>query len=121
MGRPEAAPAEPASPWESTGFISDLSWATGLRLTPCLAFRGEGAYKVRIARLGGPPPSCLLIPDLSPGTANGMELGWSGMDWEADPTADAAATMAEGLEVLAVLGMGGNPGDVMGSLGPAGA
>ncbi|CAK9065859.1 unnamed protein product [Durusdinium trenchii] len=34
-------------PWETTGFVSDLDWAEGRRLTPCLAFRDEGAYRVR--------------------------------------------------------------------------
>ena len=56
-------------PWETTGFVSDLDWAEaesraelwlfgwqlacgtaalgqGRRLTPCLAFRDEGAYRV---------------------------------------------------------------------------
>jgi len=37
--------------WESTGFISDISWAEG-RLTPCLAFRDEGSYQVQIVCVG---------------------------------------------------------------------
>merc|ERR1712083_265285 len=44
------------APWESTGFISDLGWAEGRRLTPCLAFRDEGAYRVRVVRIGTLPP-----------------------------------------------------------------
>ncbi|CAK9002481.1 Uncharacterized protein SCF082_LOCUS7362 [Durusdinium trenchii] len=34
-------------PWETTGFVSDLDWAEGRRLTPCLAFRDEG-YSPRL-------------------------------------------------------------------------
>merc|ERR1719375_805622 len=43
-------------PWETTGSISDLSWAEGRRLTPCLAFRDEGAYRVRVVCVGTQPP-----------------------------------------------------------------
>ncbi|CAK9029184.1 Uncharacterized protein SCF082_LOCUS18671 [Durusdinium trenchii] len=32
-------------PWETTGFVTDLSWAEGSRLTPCLAFRNEGLVR----------------------------------------------------------------------------
>jgi len=67
--------------WESTGFVSDLSWATGRRLTPCLAFRSEGAYQARIARIGEQPP---LQPEAWNSTPP-SDLGWSGLDWEADP------------------------------------
>lgn len=44
------------APWETTGFVSGLTWAEGRRLTPCLAFRDEGPYQVRVVRVGGPPP-----------------------------------------------------------------
>lgn len=43
-------------PWETTGFIADLSWAEGSRLTPCLAFRDGGAYKVSVTKVGPTPP-----------------------------------------------------------------
>lgn len=67
--------------WETTGFISDLAWATGRWLTPCLAFRSEGAYQVRITQIGGPPPIKLQVP-----SAQALrDLGWNSLDWEADP------------------------------------
>jgi len=65
-------------PWETTGFVSDLSWAEGRRLTPCLAFRDEGTYHVRIVRVGPCPP--LNLEHLSAEAE--AELGWSGFDWE---------------------------------------
>jgi hypothetical protein len=43
-------------PWETTGFVSDLTWAEGRRLTPSLAFRGEGEYSVKILRVDTQPP-----------------------------------------------------------------
>lgn len=45
---------EPA--WETTGFCTDLKWASGQRLSLCLAFRDDGQYNVRIARVGRHPP-----------------------------------------------------------------
>lgn len=42
--------------WETTGFCTDLSWAQGDRLSICLAFRDEGAYNVKLARVGPEPP-----------------------------------------------------------------
>jgi len=85
-------------PWESTGFVSDLAWATGRRLTPCLAFRSEGAYRVRIARIGGVSP--MPLEAWSAGGPNGRDLGWSGLDWEADPSEaaqeDEAGALAQG-------------------------
>lgn len=77
----EEAHAAKAGLWETTGFISDLAWATGRWLTPCLAFRSEGAYQVRITQIGGPPPLPLEAP-----TAEALRnLGWNSLDWEADP------------------------------------
>jgi len=66
-------------PWESTGFITDLAWAEGRRLTPCLAFRDEGAYHVRVARVGCEPPEQV-------GKMNSAyeQNSWSGLDWEAE-------------------------------------
>lgn len=43
-------------PWETTGFIADLAWAEGKRLTPCLAFRDGGAYNVTVTQVGPEPP-----------------------------------------------------------------
>lgn len=43
-------------PWETTGFCTDLSWAQGDRLSICLAFRDEGEYHVKLARVGAEPP-----------------------------------------------------------------
>lgn len=65
-------------PWESTGFITDLTWAEGRRLTPCLAFRDEGPYRVRVVRVGCTPP---LPPDRM--VAAYDETSWSALDWEA--------------------------------------
>jgi len=48
--------------WETTGFCTDLSWASGKRLSLCLAFRDDGQYNVRIARVGRDPP---IIPPKS--------------------------------------------------------
>jgi len=64
--------------WESTGFVSDLSWAEGGRLTPSLAFRGEGEYSVRIVRVDKTPPL-----DLGRPTAElHSSVGWNVFDWE---------------------------------------
>ncbi len=38
--------------WESTGVISNLTWVIGGILTPCVAFRRQGAYNVRIRAVG---------------------------------------------------------------------
>jgi len=43
-------------PWETTGFVTDLTWAQGHRLSVCLAFRDEGPYRVQLARVGQTPP-----------------------------------------------------------------
>lgn len=67
-------------PWESTGFISNLKWASEKQLTPCLAFRNQGAYKVRITRITNAPP---LLPDILKSPPS--EMRWSGLEWEADP------------------------------------
>lgn len=66
-------------PWESTGFITNLDWAEGKQLTPCLAFRDEGSYHVRLARMGAQPP---LAPER---TAMAYEeASWSDLNWDAD-------------------------------------
>lgn len=80
----ESTPSVPdesgLAPWESTGFISDITWAEGC-LTPCLAFRDEGAYKVQIVTVGSQPP--VPTPDWT--AADDKEIGWSGFDWEVGP------------------------------------
>jgi len=65
--------------WESTGFVTDLSWAEGQCITPCLAFRDEGAYHVRMVRVGSDPPLALGKPP-----AKYDEGRWTGLDWEAE-------------------------------------
>lgn len=80
--------------------MSDLAWAEGRRLTPCLAFRDEGAYRVRVVTVGAKPPIVLqkAIQDAadtsSPASATAApsqlpreaeadwRTGWSGFDWE---------------------------------------
>jgi len=65
-------------PWETTGFVSDLSWAEGRRLTPSLAFRGEGEYAVKILRVDTQPPLSVGRPSAELHSS----VGWSGFDWE---------------------------------------
>lgn len=65
-------------PWETTGFVTDLTWAEGQRLTPCLAFRNEGAYRVRMTCVGSRPP---LVPERTAGAYD--EANWSSLDWDA--------------------------------------
>ena len=62
-------------PWETTGFVLDLDWAAGRRLTPCLAFRDEGAYRVRIVEIGATPPLDSKVTDC-------RRTSWSDFDYE---------------------------------------
>jgi hypothetical protein len=72
-------------PWESTGFITDLAWADGQRLTPCLAFRDEGKYNVRIVQVSPLPPQLPKKKEMAY-----EERNWNGLDWEAgQPEQDA--------------------------------
>uniref|UniRef100_A0A7S1R2V8 Uncharacterized protein n=1 Tax=Alexandrium catenella TaxID=2925 RepID=A0A7S1R2V8_ALECA len=91
---PQSTPSASApdlGPWETTGFISDLGWAEGRRLTPCLAFRDEGAYRVRVVCVGTQPP---LPPERWSGDGE-ADAGWSGFDWEVGaPTIPEAAEAA---------------------------
>jgi len=64
-------------PWETTGFVTDISWAEGCRLTPCLAFRNEGAYKVRMVRRGVYPP---IMPARN---VSAYRDPWNRLDWDA--------------------------------------
>jgi len=64
--------------WETTGFVTDLSWAEGRQLTPCLAFRNEGAYHVRMICVNSQPP---IMPEKN---VTAYEDGsWSSLDWDA--------------------------------------
>jgi len=62
--QPESGAGASPGAWETTGFCTDLTWAEGCRLSLCLAFRDEGAYRVRVTRIevGGAPP---LVPQRS--------------------------------------------------------
>lgn len=64
-------------PWETTGFVTDWSWADGAQVTPCLAFRNKGHYKVRVVRFGGSPP---IVPSRNPFAYD--ERNWSRLDWD---------------------------------------
>lgn len=64
-------------PWESTGFVTDVAWAQGQRLTPCVAFRSAGKYKVRATRVDTTPP---FLPKP---VGKDHALEWSSLDWEA--------------------------------------
>lgn len=78
--RCDSAPSEEKvekGQWETTGFISDLLWAEGRRLTPCLALRDAGAYSVRIVRVCSEPPRIPAETQV-PGV-------WNDLDWEATP------------------------------------
>eukprot|EP00928_Gymnodinium_smaydae_P014487 TRINITY_DN15317_c0_g1_i3.p1 TRINITY_DN15317_c0_g1~~TRINITY_DN15317_c0_g1_i3.p1 ORF type:complete len:519 (-),score=91.24 TRINITY_DN15317_c0_g1_i3:53-1609(-) len=75
-------------PWECTGFVIDMSWTEGQRLTPCLAFRDEGVYRVRIVKVSSVPPQMPERSRLAFEASN-----WSSLDWEAGQPADDA-TMA---------------------------
>eukprot|EP00441_Pelagodinium_beii_P006098 CAMPEP_0197688586 /NCGR_PEP_ID=MMETSP1338-20131121/105655_1 /TAXON_ID=43686 ORGANISM="Pelagodinium beii, Strain RCC1491" /NCGR_SAMPLE_ID=MMETSP1338 /ASSEMBLY_ACC=CAM_ASM_000754 /LENGTH=454 /DNA_ID=CAMNT_0043270807 /DNA_START=23 /DNA_END=1387 /DNA_ORIENTATION=- len=92
VGRPGEGRRPNLGAWECTGFISDLAWAEGRRLTPCLAFRDEGAYRVRVVTVGSKPPMAVPIKEsmgaeAAPSTTSrdaesDWRSGWSGFDWE---------------------------------------
>jgi len=75
-GKQEGDTEEPQ--WESTGFIIDVEWAEGRRLTPCLAFRDEGSYRVHVAGVDSRPP---IWPKMMPG-AYDMK-NWTELNWDA--------------------------------------
>jgi len=66
------------SPWASTGFVTDLSWAEGRQLTPCLAFRDVGTYHVQITYVGATPP---LVTERT--TSAYDESSWRSLHWDA--------------------------------------
>lgn len=69
-------------PWETTGFVSDLDWAEGRRLTPCLAFRDEGAYRVRVVQIGAMPPLDVQKATRQDTKVTDWRTSWSDFDWE---------------------------------------
>lgn len=77
-----AADSEEKSPepaqWESTGFVTDLTWAEGRRLTPCLAFRDVGTYHVCLTSVDTLPP----VPTERTASAYD-ESNWRSLDWDA--------------------------------------
>lgn len=77
---PDATGARPLAwcPWETTGFISDLSWSSGSRLTPCVAFRNAGPYEVELTGLGPTPP---VVPVHKPEAFKAD--AWTRLDWDA--------------------------------------
>jgi len=64
--------------WECTGFVTDLSWAEGRRLTPCLAFRDVGDYHLRTTRIDSSPPI-----ELKETTLAYKDSLWRSLDWDA--------------------------------------
>uniref|UniRef100_A0A7S2NPA3 Uncharacterized protein n=1 Tax=Zooxanthella nutricula TaxID=1333877 RepID=A0A7S2NPA3_9DINO len=74
----EAEPPAASNGWECTGFVTDLSWAEGRRLTPCLAFRDVGEYHLRAVRVGAHPPVALTQTKLA--YEDNM---WKSLDWDA--------------------------------------
>lgn len=74
--------AAPVGRWETTGFVTDLSWAEGRRLTPCLAFRDIGDYHLRITRISADPPVELEHP-----MPARDEHTWRSLDWDAEQEA----------------------------------
>merc|ERR1719277_1482 len=73
-----AGEGEAASPWESTGYVTDLSWAEGRQLTPCLAFRDVGTYQVHITYVGASPP---VVTERTSSAYE--ESSWRSLHWDA--------------------------------------
>jgi hypothetical protein len=42
--------------WETSGYVTDLTWAAGNLLTPCVAFRHAGDYRVKIGKVCSKSP-----------------------------------------------------------------
>merc|ERR1740121_1417002 len=74
----ESDGATTLGPWECTGFVTDLAWAEGQRLTPCLAFRDVGDYRLRLTRVDAPPPLPLVRRKLEY-----EDSLWRSLDWDA--------------------------------------
>lgn len=71
----ERGSSEPVA-WETTGFVAELAWAEGRRLTPCIAFRSAGHYEVRTTCVGTLPP---FVPSVM---GKDQSLEWCCLDWE---------------------------------------
>lgn len=75
-----------AGNWESTGFLRSCGWAVGGLLTPCVAFRNPGEYKVRISNI------CVRRRPQH-ATKHTEALVWKPIAWVLDNGRDAAETM----------------------------
>lgn len=64
--------------WETTGFCVKFDWASGKRLTPCLAFRDEGKYCTNITNVSQTPPFEPHWHTESFDQKNWEELNWEG-------------------------------------------
>lgn len=62
--------------WETTGYIVDLTWAEGRLLTPCLAFRDEGDYRVALGPIARRAPVKPEKYHLAWDIRNWYELNW---------------------------------------------
>merc|ERR1719428_472395 len=69
--------------WETTGFVSDLTWAKDRKLTPCVAFRNGGSYRVKVVRMDSRPP---IWPDKATGAYE--ESNWSTFIWDSEGHVD---------------------------------
>jgi hypothetical protein len=74
--------------WESTGFLRSSRWIEGGLLTPCVAFRNPGEYKVRISniRVCSRPLHAMIHPGA---------LAWKPIAWMLDEERGAVETMFE--------------------------
>jgi len=77
-GTEEKATGLQVGAWECTGFVTDLSWAEGKRLTPCLAFRDVGDYHLRLTRIDAHPP--VMPAERKLAFDNSL---WRSLDWDA--------------------------------------
>lgn len=82
-GQPQEERADvEVGPWETTGFVTDLSWAEGNTLKPCLAFNKEGEYDVRMVSVCATPP---IVPERNAAAYNAnwpIEGYWSANEME---------------------------------------
>jgi hypothetical protein len=69
--------------WETTGFVSDLTWAKDRKLTPCVAFRNGGSYRVRVVRMDSRPP---IWPEKARGAYE--DSNWSTFIWDSEGHVD---------------------------------
>eukprot|EP00746_Dinoflagellata_sp_MGD_P013433 gnl/MRDRNA2_/MRDRNA2_129033_c0_seq1.p1 gnl/MRDRNA2_/MRDRNA2_129033_c0~~gnl/MRDRNA2_/MRDRNA2_129033_c0_seq1.p1 ORF type:complete len:499 (+),score=64.11 gnl/MRDRNA2_/MRDRNA2_129033_c0_seq1:94-1590(+) len=69
--------------WETTGFVSDLTWAKDRKLTPCVAFRNGGSYRVKVVRMDSRPP---IWPQKATGAYE--ESNWSTFIWDSEGHVD---------------------------------